>query len=189
MRAVSVQIDKVKGISGLIEPGDRVDIIAEAPKSSNAPPPAATILRGVRVLAIGESLEYTSATPSPQEANATTVTFEVTPKQADLLVMADLNTTLRLALRSPREPLNSEPTEAIHWDMAGGGGSGPATGAPAAVSAITDAALIKAFSQGNNAPQQHPQGWQQPQGSQGAMDNGPVKVIDGDRYSGSGQSQ
>jgi Flp pilus assembly protein CpaB len=37
----------------------------------------------------------------------------VTPKQADLLASADANTTLRLALRSPREPINSEPTESL----------------------------------------------------------------------------
>src|SRR5579872_2864958 len=129
MRAVSIQIDKVKGVSGLIEPGDYVDVIADPPKASNEPPPASAILRGVRVLAIGDSLEYSSATPSPQEANSSTVTLEVTPKQADLLVMADLNTTLRLALRSPKEPLNSEPVEALHFPGPAGpaGGDGPST--------------------------------------------------------------
>jgi|GEM_PF-937703 len=187
MRAVSVQIDKVKGISGLIQPGDRVDVISQPPRPNNAPPNASTILRGIRVLAIGESLEYTSATPSPQEANATTVTLEVTPKQADLLVMADLNTTLRLALRSPREPINSEPTEALHWDAAGSAGAAPAAAPAAAVGAITDAALIKAFTQ-NNGAQQHPEGWQSQHGQNGqsAGDDSPVKVIDGDHYSAAG---
>lgn len=115
MRAVSIQIDKVKGVSGLIEPGDFVDVIAVLPRVGNKPPPASAILRGIRVLAIGDLLEYSSATPSPQEANSTTVTLAVTPKQADLLTMADMNTVLRLALRSPREPLNSLPTEALEW--------------------------------------------------------------------------
>lgn len=115
MRAMSIAIDKVKGVSGLIEPGDRVDVIAVPPKQGQEPPPAATILRGVRVLAVGQSLEYRSATPSPDEINSTTVTLEVTPKQADLLAMADLNTTLRLALRSPKEPVDSEPAEALRF--------------------------------------------------------------------------
>jgi hypothetical protein len=35
----------------------------------------------------------------------------VNPKQADLLAYADANTTLRLALRSPTEPIRSLPTE------------------------------------------------------------------------------
>ncbi len=115
MRAVSIQIDKVKGVSGMIEPGDRVDIIAIPPRQGNEPPPAAAILRGIKVLAVGASLETTSATPSPQEQNSTTVTLEVTPREADLIAMADTNATLRLALRSPREPLNSMPTEALRF--------------------------------------------------------------------------
>lgn len=115
MRAVSIQIDKVKGVSGLVQPGDRVDIIAIPPRQGNDPPPAATILRGVKVLAVGTSLEQSSATPSPQEETSTTVTLEVTPRQADLIAMADTNATLRLALRSPREPLNSMPTEALRF--------------------------------------------------------------------------
>ncbi len=116
-RAVSIQIDKVKGISGLLQPGDRVDIIAIPPKTGNELPLGATILRGIRVLAIGTSLETTSATPSPEEQNSTTVTLEVTPHQADLIASADQNATLRLALRSPREPLNSYPTESLQFPI------------------------------------------------------------------------
>ncbi len=115
MRAVSIQIDKVKGVSGLVQPGDRVDVIAIPPRQGNEPPPAAAILRGLKVLAVGTSLETSSATPSPQEQSSTTVTLEVTPRQANLLAMADTNATLRLALRSPREPINSEPTEALRF--------------------------------------------------------------------------
>ncbi len=134
-RAVSIQIDKVKGISGMIEPGDRVDIIAIPPRSGDALPQAATILRGIRVLAVGNSMETTSATPSPEEENSTTVTLEVTPHQADLLASADQNTTLRLALRSPREPLNSEPTESLQFpvtQVAAAPAPAPAAAAPAA---------------------------------------------------------
>lgn len=183
MRAVSVQIDKVKGVSGLIQPGDRVDVIADPPKTGAQPPPAAAILRGVRVLAIGSSLEYNSATPSPQEANSTTVTLEVTPKQTDLLVMADINTTLRLALRSPRESLSSEPAEALHFPSGDAGAGGPAP-APAADSPVQAMALALKGMSGNGlhadppAPQQ-----------QHSQDDSPVKVIDGDHYAGQGNSQ
>lgn len=119
-RAVSIEVDKVKGISGLMQPGDRVDVISVPPAKSmnDEPPPAATILRGIRVLAVGNSLEYNSATPSPQEQTSTTVTLEVSPKQADLLAMADESTKLRLALRPPREPLNSQPSEALRFAIA-----------------------------------------------------------------------
>jgi pilus assembly protein CpaB len=178
MRAVSVQIDKVKGVSGLIQPGDRVDVIADPPKATAEPPPASAILRGVRVLAIGDSLEYSSATPSPQEQNSTTVTLEVTPKQADLLVMADLNTTLRLALRSPKEPLNSEPTEALHFPS----GTVPSVGGPAPAVDSPVQAMALAL-KGLGGPHADP-----PAGSSrgGSVDDSPVKVIDGDHYAGQG---
>jgi pilus assembly protein CpaB len=114
MRAVSIPIDRVKGVSGLIQPGDRVDVIAIPPARGNgAPDRAVTIFRGIRVLAVGTALENASATPSPDEQSAATVTLEVNPKQADLLAWADQNATLRLALRSPRESIRSEPVELL----------------------------------------------------------------------------
>ncbi|HEX3671183.1 MAG TPA: Flp pilus assembly protein CpaB [Candidatus Cybelea sp.] len=114
MRAVSIPVDRVKDVSGLIQPGDRVDVIAIPPSHNNGPPPkAVTIFRGVRVLAVGNALENPSATPSPQEQDASTVTLEVTPHQADVLAWADTNATLRLALRSPRESIRAEPVERL----------------------------------------------------------------------------
>lgn len=132
MRAVSIAIDRVKGVSGLAQPGDLVDVIAVPPRASDAPPPAATILRGVRVLAIGDTLEYSQATPSPQEANSTTITLEVTPAQADILAMADVDTTLRLALRSPREKIDSKPPETLRFPAEQTAAAAPAAAAPAA---------------------------------------------------------
>ena len=177
MRAVSVQIDKVKGISGLVEPGDRVDVIADPPKTGNNPPPASTILRGVRVLAIGSTLEYSSATPSPQEANSTTVTLEVTPKQADLLVMADNNSMLRLALRSPKEPLNSMPTEALHWGT-GGGDSPDVQGPPTVAAAANNPVEAMAMAMKGTSPPSA-----QPAPRAADPPESPVKIIDGDHYS------
>ncbi|HET6275513.1 MAG TPA: Flp pilus assembly protein CpaB [Candidatus Cybelea sp.] len=114
MRAVSIPVDRVKDVSGLIQPGDRVDVIAIPPSKQNGPPPkAVTIFRGIRVLAVGNALENPSVTPSPQEQEASTVTLEVTPHQADILAWADTNATLRLALRSPRESIRAEPIEAL----------------------------------------------------------------------------
>jgi pilus assembly protein CpaB len=122
MRAVSIPIDRVKGVSGLIQPGDRVDVIAIPPQRGNgAPDKAVTIFRGIRVLAVGTALENAQATPSPDEQTAATVTLEVNPKQADMLAWADQNATLRLALRSPREAIRSEPTELL--TLEGGGGT------------------------------------------------------------------
>jgi pilus assembly protein CpaB len=139
MRAVSIPIDRVKGVSGLIQPGDRVDVIAIPPTHNGAPPKAVTIFRGIRVLAVGNALEDASATPSPSEESAATVTLEVNPKQADMLAWADANSTLRLALRSPREPIRSEPTEQLTLD-----GGPPAELPPPAAAPIAPPPLLTA---------------------------------------------
>ncbi|HEY1883611.1 MAG TPA: Flp pilus assembly protein CpaB [Candidatus Cybelea sp.] len=133
MRAVSIPVDRVKGVSGMILPGDRVDVIAIPPSSSgSAPPKAVTIFRGIRVLAVGNALENAMATPSPEEQSAATVTLEVNPKQADMLAWADANANLRLALRSPREPIRSEPVE----ELTLAGSTAPGTPLPMPVPAI-----------------------------------------------------
>ncbi len=168
MRAVSIPIDRVKGVSGLIQPGDRVDVIAIPPKIGDVPPKAATILRGIRVLAVGSAMEAPSATPSPDEQNAATITLEVNPKQANLLAWADADTTLRLALRSPREPIRSEPLQEVSFGSSGTPASLPA---PAAVPAVSAPSPL------SGAPAAAPRS---PWGS--------VQVIDGDKVVGAGSN-
>ncbi|MFN2459236.1 MAG: Flp pilus assembly protein CpaB [Candidatus Velthaea sp.] len=113
MRAVSISIDRVKGVAGLIQPGDRVDVVAVPPRVGNEVPHASAILRGALVLAMGNEVETTSATPSPDNQNLTTVTLALTPQQVNLLASADLNTTLRLALRPPKEAIRAFPAEPL----------------------------------------------------------------------------
>jgi len=127
-RAIAIPIDRVKGINGLIQPGDRVDVIAIVPPRGNEAPVARTILRAVKVLAIGRGLDATSASPGPDVDSAPTATLDVTPAQADELALADSNSQLRLTLRSPKESPRSEPVESVNF-------APPATAAPAAAAA------------------------------------------------------
>ena len=115
MRAVSIPVDRVKSVSNLVQPGDHVDVMASVSKGPGVPPRTYTIIRGAVVLAINSQLEQSGATPPPDSGAAATVTLGVSPQQADLLTVADLNTTLRLALRSPQEPVRSLPAEALQF--------------------------------------------------------------------------
>jgi pilus assembly protein CpaB len=116
MRAVSVAIDRVKGVGNLIQPGDHVDVIAVVPARGSSAPRVATILRDVPVLAIGLALETSQgATPAPDNGYQT-ATLAVTPPQAKLLALVDLSATLRLALRAPgdakvHKPMMGEPID------------------------------------------------------------------------------
>src|SRR6202011_3288008 len=118
MRAVSISIDKGKGVAGLIQPGARVDVIAVPRRVASEVPHASAILRGALVLAMGNEVETTSATPSPDNQNLTTVTLALTPAQVNLLAAADLNTTLRLALRPPKESIRAFAPETLMLGVA-----------------------------------------------------------------------
>jgi len=100
MRAVSQAVTPVAGISGLVFPGDHVDVILAHLIKSDAPnsTPAfasETVLTDLRVLAIDQSTADIGGKPSV----AKTVTFEVTPKQAEALEVASTLGNLYLSLR------------------------------------------------------------------------------------------
>jgi pilus assembly protein CpaB len=118
MRAMSIAIDDVKGVAGLITPGDRVDVIAVPPRSGDELPHGYTILRGVLVLALGANVQTnTAAASGPLNVTgpgATTATLAVTPSQADILAGADIGASLRLALRNPKEAIDTFPAETLH---------------------------------------------------------------------------
>lgn len=117
MRAVAIALDRVKGVSNLIEAGDKVDVIATTLARTDAAPKSVTIIRGATVLSVGTMTEP-GATPAPDATGSSastyaTATLEVNRQQADLLALADVNTMLRLALRSPKENLHSAPAEKL----------------------------------------------------------------------------
>jgi len=102
MRAVSVPITVTSGISGFVFPGDRVDIVlvhvykqgtGEGDRDKRA---GETVLNDVRVLAVDQKTD----TKKNEPILARTVTFEVNPKQAETLALANEMGKLSLSLRS-----------------------------------------------------------------------------------------
>jgi pilus assembly protein CpaB len=93
MRAVTVGVDAVTGLSGLVWPGDRVDLIltqsqegADIPASRRIS--GETVLHDVRVLAIDRQLIQGATSESPETQAVRTVTLEVTPPDAERVVVA-----------------------------------------------------------------------------------------------------
>jgi pilus assembly protein CpaB len=118
-RAVSISLDRVKGVANLIQAGDHVDVLSvTAPRGINGAVGAvSTILTNKTVLAMGSSQEaptaaFVSASPPP-DVNVDTATLAVTPREAKILALADLNSTLRLALRSVKDSRVFERSEAF----------------------------------------------------------------------------
>jgi len=96
-RAIAVKGDKVIGISGFINPGNRVDIIVTVLEPGKKEKKTKTILEQIHVLATGTEIqENEKGEPMPVDV----YTLEVSPEEAEKLALAASEGRLQLALRS-----------------------------------------------------------------------------------------
>jgi pilus assembly protein CpaB len=96
MRAVSVRVDDVVGVSGFLLPGNRVDVVA-ARDVNHGQAVTETILQNVRVLAVDQKADETKG---QLVVVGKTATLEVNPAEAEIIASAQAAGTLSLALRS-----------------------------------------------------------------------------------------
>ena len=111
-RAVSIGVDPVTGVAGLIWPGDHVDVILtqelDQGNGQGRQVTSESVLRNVRVIAVDQDI----AQGAPSAGNATghlasTVTIQATTDQAEKLAVAARLGHLSLAVRSLVEDTSS----------------------------------------------------------------------------------
>lgn len=116
LRAVSIAVTQVSGVSGFVAPGDYVDVIMTHQLNDTSENPilnprrfSETIVEEVRLLAIEQTIDPATGKPVAGQ----TATLEVTPRQAEALALGSSMGTLSLALRSvpsaPRRETGEEP--------------------------------------------------------------------------------
>lgn len=113
MRAISISVDTVSSVSSMIKPNDRVDVLGtftfpSATLTGAVETVTLTVLQDVTVLATGQSMarKTPGSDNRPERAvkGYSTVTFEVTSREAELLVFAQtVKGRLCLALRNPSD--------------------------------------------------------------------------------------
>ncbi|HEV8429624.1 MAG TPA: Flp pilus assembly protein CpaB [Pyrinomonadaceae bacterium] len=100
-RAMTIKVDDIVGVSGFIMPGSYVDIVAViVPLGQNGAggPISKIVLQNIKVLASGAKIDSPQDQRQPNEAKA--VTVQVTPKQAEKLVLAANEGKLQLVMRN-----------------------------------------------------------------------------------------
>ncbi|MEI8012459.1 MAG: Flp pilus assembly protein CpaB [Candidatus Omnitrophota bacterium] len=112
-RALTVLIDSLGAVGGLLNPGDFVDIIAQlnfpdtmrplGNKKEKKEALTAMIFQNLQILAINTNINQPGAYDQQQKDRSLKITFAVTPEEASLLSFAEKNGKLELALRSPNE--------------------------------------------------------------------------------------
>ncbi len=99
MRAMSVRVDKVSGVSGFITPNSHVDVVLAGSPSEKGENQAKIILQNVTVLATGTEVEVRDNKP----VEVPTVTLLVSPEDAEKLTLATQAGPIQLALRNYRD--------------------------------------------------------------------------------------
>lgn len=99
-RAVTIAVSDVKGLGYNLKPGDHVDVVASFDEKISGVDAAYTLLANVPVRAVDTATE--AAVDGALESFKN-VTLELTPQDAEKLVLADDNGSLRLTLRHPDE--------------------------------------------------------------------------------------
>ena len=124
LRALSVPISGAAGVSGLVQPNDRVDILGTFSFPSATNPEelesvTLTLLQDVSVLATGQRMarDAIGAAYDRRAAGYSTVTFEVTPREAELLVFAQhVKGQLSLALRNPEDVSYEDSLPSVNFE-------------------------------------------------------------------------
>jgi pilus assembly protein CpaB len=127
MRAVSIAVSGAETVSGLIQPSDHVDILGTFtfPSRRQAGETEAvtlTMLQDVTILATGTRLgrqgAYGSDTWSQQAGGFSTISLEVTPREAEMLTFAQhVKGQLVLALRNEDDVSFEKALPEVNFEM------------------------------------------------------------------------
>lgn len=120
VRAMTIAVDEVNALSGMLQPGDRIDLLVSArppgrsgmDRESDITMP---LMQDVTVLATGRQFRPADATQGPARTY-TTITIEAEPAQAKKLIVAQRSGRLTAILRNPqdRSAMDRAPMDITH---------------------------------------------------------------------------
>lgn len=100
LRAMTVAVNEVVGVSGFIHPNDLVDVIStmriEAPGENRQDFRSKIVLQNIKVLAVGQQMD----TQSDKPVKVPVVTLLVAPEESERLALASTQGKILLTLRS-----------------------------------------------------------------------------------------
>ena len=98
-RALSISVDKVTSVSGLLRPNDHVDILGTFRNQETGEEATITLLQNITILAAGSHMSGERQT----DRSFSTTTLLVTLQESELLVFAQERGRLVLILRNPED--------------------------------------------------------------------------------------
>lgn len=126
-RAVSISVDNISSLMGMIKPGDYVDVIgfipvpAQTPEGKQATQMAVMpLFQNVLVLAVGRDLgaaatELRYRREEDSAGSSPLITLAFSPQEANLIAFVTEQGKIRLVLRSPADS-RIEPIQPASWE-------------------------------------------------------------------------
>jgi pilus assembly protein CpaB len=121
MRAASIEVNQVSGVSGFVLPGDRVDVLITVDPRNNEDAVTRTLLQNIEVLAAGQKTQQQDNKP----INVQAVTLLVDPQGAEVLAHAGHEGEISLVLRNPEDESKEQVPSISTRQMLGGVAVGP----------------------------------------------------------------
>src|SRR3954451_8849334 len=118
-RAVSIKVDAESGVSGLIWPGDYVDVVSTQATDKAGPAHdmlSETVLHNVRIVAIDQEMGVPANNATAGKL-AQTVSLQLAPEQVKPIVLAEQRGKLSLAVRSAvaqQDTVDADTTVVVH---------------------------------------------------------------------------
>jgi pilus assembly protein CpaB len=144
-RAVTVRVDDIRGVAGFILPGDRVDVmlLRTETRQGETENSADVLIQYVKVLAIDQLVNERQDQPAIATV-AKAVTLQVSPAQAQKVLLAGNVGKLSLVLRQPAEGRLAEGGRITDGDLPGFARR-EAKAAPRPVEKVSAPSLVQAF--------------------------------------------
>ncbi|MGE5485128.1 MAG: Flp pilus assembly protein CpaB [Ignavibacteriales bacterium] len=102
LRAVTLAVNETSGVAGLIEPGDRVDLVLTLDKETSGKDRSMLVMEDIAILAVVQSMDVRD-TPGRDLKGYTSLTLAVTPEQAVLVGFGEKNGAFKVILRAPND--------------------------------------------------------------------------------------
>jgi pilus assembly protein CpaB len=119
-RAITVPVDDISSLSGMLEPGDLIDIVCYIRKDNKLV--MFTVLQGVTVLAAGTKVSQKSEDPEGKEKTFNTVTLDTSPQDAQRVIAARELGKITALLRAPGDTATVADTKNDAMELLGLGG-------------------------------------------------------------------
>jgi pilus assembly protein CpaB len=113
-RAITMPVDAISSVSGLLQPGDLIDLYVSFEYQRRRI--TAPLLQGVLVLATGTTTQYGPVSGSDDTNAYATVTLDAAPEDAVKLVAARQSGTITAVLRHPQDDASNQ--KAVRGDLA-----------------------------------------------------------------------